>query len=214
MKSKSMITVLLTGLAMVAMMGCGSGGSTIQKLTSCSYDFTADVRSGPNAGVRLVGKLVLGQTPEGNLLGRLTPTGKTDHVMVTGKITTDTITLQFWFKDGIMVKGTGPHKTTTGKCQDKLDGDLVTPVAADKGDWLATALSLDAGNVCVSGCTFVPTNQQQCVNTCIQLRRGITGSILSNFPSSSDSRSCEESCAGSLGTFDCSEGNTFGGTCG
>lgn len=151
-------------LVLVFSAACGMPPTTLSKVDkiktkTCTYDFEVEVTQGPNAKLKLRGKLALLELPStpGTLFGTFYPGGKVekpeDAIPVSGSFSKDSVSVQFALKDGKKIVGYGP--LVDGKYCDKIEGIALGPTTSktnndpatfDQGHWVSytsTTLTLD-----------------------------------------------------------------------
>lgn len=110
----------------------------------CVFNFEADVRSGPSAGLALVGVLrvpaqTTGTFDDGVLI--VADPANPDvitSITVVGQANGRAINLLLDVGDGDAVYGVGTLETDLATCTGRVGGPLVGPAPGDQGDWAAS----------------------------------------------------------------------------
>jgi hypothetical protein len=175
------VLMLMAGL-LVACGGDDEGETEAgaDALKACFMDFTADVRSGPNAGLKLEGELMIferaGADPLVAFAQKGASEGATEPASIPATFANGQVTLTFAVAQGNIV-GTGPMSADLSTCPEELVGDLVGPADGDSGDWIAlvclanpsaciAAVSIIARATCFSGCSLAGNSDSVCNMSC------------------------------------------------
>ncbi len=167
------LSLLVAALGACSDQDGAPAASALQRVTACSYQFTADVRMGPSAPLHLAGTLDLVPRLDRYFEGRLVPASGAE-VPVIGQLTPDgrSIMLQFTLSDGRVINGVGPLPSGTSMCRGPLAGELRGPADGDTGDWLtATQVTLDT---CATACITRRRTRQECANYCTVANNFVT----------------------------------------
>jgi len=178
-----METRLLLALGMCFLAACGDedkGGTAADTaaLKGCFFDFSADVRSGPNAGLKLEGELMVMERPAGGNAVAFVQKDQTEEepLIVDATFAGGQVTLRFPLAQGTIV-GTGPMDADLSTCPDDLAGDLTGPAEGDTGDWIGSfciynfdlcvaAVSFVGRSTCFAGCSYAGYTDAACNQTC------------------------------------------------
>ncbi len=130
----------------------------------CAYDpFEATVREGPSAGTMVSGALTLIEEEDGSLSGKLESkdaSGAETAIEVVGKVTGSDIALTFMMEGGAKIEGTGALSADFEGCPEPIVGELVGPMAGDKGDWDGY------GSRCFNDCRLIGGGFYECLVGC------------------------------------------------
>lgn len=151
-------------LSLLAACGEPDGPQSTAPLAACVYDFTADVREGPDAPLHIEGKVTLAMYDDGALAGELEQ-GDT-FTPVAGRLADGRIELRFDLGDGKAINGMGPFAGDYEDCGGDLVGDLAGPVEGDAGDWLAYPVDYLDQLCTVNVCAYRPRTRNECTLYC------------------------------------------------
>ncbi len=125
------------GLAILIAAAIAPVTSAHAATTTCTGDFEAHVRSGPDADLSLVGELRLSVFDSGKLRGKLVQGQGSERLQiarVSGKVEGKALTLTFKTRTGKRLSGTGTAPDLLA-CSGTLTGSLRGPAPGDRGVW-------------------------------------------------------------------------------
>lgn len=183
---------------------------------TCTLNFVANVRLGPDTGVLLTQGVAQPGQVQGTLNVSLGADGAIDQgqlkladgttIGVLGQATGRAVSLRLALGQGktLVAVGTAEHALTA--CTGSADGSLTGPQPGDLGDWHATALGASGGTGGTTGNVTVTTQPGAPANPAAS-----SAPAPSQAPSPSPSPSDDP--GGSGGTVDCPSGVVCGDVC-
>jgi len=177
----SVLSMFLASITAGTIGACDDGGDdgvTTTAAPYCASDFTADVRSGPHAGMHLEGTLVVMEKAGGGVSAFLAHAGQDgdEPMQVPATLANGQLTLSFGVEGGTIV-GTGAFDGDYDNCPEELEGDFTGPAEGDTGDWIAgfcyynlsaciAAVTFAGKATCFAGCSYAGYTDAACNQTC------------------------------------------------
>jgi hypothetical protein len=117
----------------------------------CTVPFEATVRTGPDAGLSLIGFLALNPGPGGAIDQGSFVLDDGRELPVVGQVTGRAVNLMITVADGQVIFGVGTLENDLSVCAGQMGGPLVGPQPGDQGDWgtLLGSRPLNGESACV-----------------------------------------------------------------